>query len=457
MKKLLVLLVLILIIALALPIANLVIKPKVSPLLTSRMTDEPGYAQAAALLQSKCLVCHVEGEELPFYANLPGARSKILKDVEGGTAYINLAESLNPGAGKVVSEPALAMIEYALTSGSMPPLKYAVLHWDSKLTKAQKDTVHNWIRGVREKHYQVEGVAPQHANEPVQPLPVVQDVNPEKTALGHKMFHDVRLSHDNTLSCASCHGLDKGGTDRKDFSTGINGQVGDINSPTVFNASFNFVQFWDGRAADLQAQADGPVNNPIEMGSNWGEVIPKLQQDPEVVAAFTKLYPDGLNSTNVMNTITAFEQTLVTNGSRFDKYLMGDANVLTGEEKQGYQAFKDHACATCHVGKTLGGQSFEKMGLMADYFTDRGNVINRDNGRFNVTQKDSDKFRFKVPNLRNIDKTAPYFHDGTQKTIRDAVMTMGKYQSPNGITEKDALLIEKFLLTLTGEYNGKPL
>ncbi len=457
MKKLLVLVVVILIVALVFPIANLVIKPKVSPLLTTRVTDEPGYAQAAALLQSKCLVCHAPGEELPFYANFPIAKDQIHKDVEMGTAFINLAEALNPGEGKVVSEPALAMIEYSLTSGSMPPLKYSLMHWDSKLTEAQKNTIQAWIRAVREKHYKTEGVAPQFANEAVQPLPALQDPNPEKTALGGKMFHDVRLSHDNTLSCASCHGLDKGGTDQKEFSTGINGQVGDINSPTVFNAGFNFVQFWDGRAADLQAQADGPVNNPIEMGSNWGEVIPKLQQDPEVVAAFTKLYPDGLNSTNVMNAIATFEHSLVTHGSRFDKYLMGDASALNEEEKQGYQVFKDHACATCHAGKTLGGQSFEKMGLMGDYFSDRGNVIKRDNGRFNVTQKDSDKFRFKVPNLRNIDKTAPYFHDGTQKTVLDAVKTMGRYQSPSGLTEKDAQLIEKFLLTLTGEYNGKPL
>ncbi len=457
MKKLLVLLVVILILALALPIANLVIKPQVKPLLTTRQTDEPGYAQAAALLQSKCLVCHVQGEELPFYANLPGAKSKIQMDVDKGTTYINLAEALNPGAGKTVSEPALAMVEYALTSNRMPPMKYAVLHWDSKLNKTQKETVYSWIHEVRKKHYLVEGVAPQFAIEPVQPLPVLQDSNPEKTALGNKMFHDVRLSHDNTLSCASCHGLDKGGTDRKDFSVGINAQVGDINAPTVFNSGFNFIQFWDGRAADLQAQADGPVNNPIEMGSNWGEAIPKLQQDPEVVAAFTKLYPDGLNSANVMNSIATFEKTLITTGSRFDKYLMGDTKALNDEEKQGYQLFKDHACAACHSGKILGGQSFEKLGLMGDYFADRGNIIKRDNGRFNVTQKESDKFRFKVPTLRNIDKTGPYFHDATQKTIRDAVTMMGRYQSPTGLTQKDADLIEKFLLTLTGEYNGKPL
>lgn len=457
MKKLLVLLVLILIAVLALPLANLVIKPKVSPALTTRQTDEPGYAQAAAIIQSKCLVCHMEGEEMPFYAKLPGAKDKIQKDVENGTAYINLAEALNPGDGEKVSEPALAMLEYALTSGSMPPMRYAVVHWDSILSSSQKDTVFSWIHEVRKKHYMVAGVAPQFAIEAVQPLPVVQDPTPEKSALGNKMFHDVRLSHDNTLSCASCHGLDKGGTDQKDFSVGINKQVGDINAPTVFNSGFNFIQFWDGRAADLQAQADGPVNNPIEMGSNWGEAIPKLQQDPEVVATFTKLYPDGLTSTNVMNSIATFEQTLVTNGSRFDKYLMGDSSAMTDEEKFGYQLFKEYGCATCHAGKILGGQSFEKMGLMKDYFADRGDVIKRDNGRFNVTQKESDKFRFKVPTLRNIEKTAPYFHDATQKKLLDAVKSMGKYQTPSTPSDKESESIEKFLRTLTGEYNGKPL
>lgn len=457
MKKLLVVILILVVLGLVFPIANLVVKPRVNPLLSSRQTDETGYAAVAAILEKKCLVCHAPDQELPFYANFPIARDLITRDVKAGTAFINLVDELNPGGNAPVSESALAMIEYSASSGSMPPARFVVLHWDSGLSANEKKVILDWVKGVRAKHYQTPGVAPEFANEAVQPIPLTHAQNMEKVALGDKMFHDVRLSHDNTLSCASCHGLDKGGTDQKQFSTGINNQVGDINSPTVFNSGFQFKQFWDGRAADLQEQADGPVNNPIEMGSNWGEAIPKLQADTEVVAAFAKLYPDGLTSTNVMNAIAVFEHSLITPNSRFDKYLMGDANAITPEEKKGYEEFKEHGCATCHAGKLLGGCSFEKIGLKGDYLGDRGNVIKRDNGRFNVTQKDSDRFRFKVPTLRNLDKTAPYFHDGTQATLLDAVRMMGKYQSPMPLSDQDAELIVKFLLTLTGEYNGKPL
>lgn len=457
MKKFLVIILILLIIGLVFPLANLIVKARVDPILSQRQTDEPGYRAVAATLEKKCLLCHAPDQELPFYANFPLAKQLIQKDIQAGIAYINLREALNPEGNAPISEPVLAMIEYAVTSNSMPPTRFVALHWDCGLTSEEKTAILDWVKAVRAKHFQTPGVAPEFANEPVQPIPASHGQDAEKVALGDKMFHDVRLSHDNTLSCASCHGLDKGGTDQKQFSTGINNQLGDINSPTVFNSGFQFKQFWDGRATTLEEQADGPVNNPIEMGSNWGEAIPKLQQDPEVVAAFTKLYPDGLTSANVMSAIAIFERSLITPNSRFDKYLMGDANAITAEEKQGYEAFKKHGCATCHAGKTLGGNSFEEMGLKRDYFEDRGNVIKRDNGRFNVTQKESDRFHFKVPMLRNLDKTGPYFHDASQTTILDAVKLMGKYQSPVPLSDHDAELIVKFILTLTGEYNGKAL
>ncbi|MCG3197475.1 MAG: hypothetical protein GHCLOJNM_01961 [bacterium] len=455
-KTLLVLIVLIVIVALAFPISNLLFKPAPMTKLSQRNDPSALYEKAAGVLESKCALCHAEGEQLPFYANFPIAKGLIEADIRKGLAWFDLQEIASAPEGAPVPEPLLAKLEYALDHNTMPPGRFAALHWDAKLSGAEKEDLLAWVRDVRKSHYTTPGVAGEFEQEPVQPLPLEHGQNPEIVALGDKMFHDVRLSHDNSLSCASCHGLDKGGTDQKQFSTGINGQVGDINSPTVFNSAFQFILFWDGRAPTLEAQADGPVNNAIEMGSNWNEAIPKLQAATDVVEAFKKSFPDGLTSENVMKAIATFERSLNT-PSRFDKYLSGDKSALTEEEQRGYQLFKEHACATCHSGKILGGQSFERMGINADYFVDRGDVIKRDYGRFNHTSNEKDRFKFKVPTLRNIEKTGPYFHDGTVTDLLEAVKTMGKYQSPTPLTDSEAELIVKFLLSLTGEYAGKSI
>jgi cytochrome c peroxidase len=279
----------------------------------------------------------------------------------------------------------------------------------------------------------------------------------QKVALGDRIFHDPRLSKDDTLSCASCHALDKGGTDQERYSTGVGGKKGDINSPTVFNSGFHFVQFWDGRAKDLEEQADGPVNNPIEMASNWPEVIGKLAKDEEFVAAFTAVYPAGLEKDSFLDAIATFERSLITPNSRFDKFLKGDADALTPAEKQGYELFKSFSCATCHVGKNIGGRTFEEMGRAEDYFKARGDVIKPDHGRFNVTKEDGDLHRFKVPTLRNIAVTWPYFHDGTVVNLADAVRTMARVQVGKKITDDEVAKILAFLNALTGEYRGKLL
>jgi len=326
------------------------------------------------------------------------------------------------------------------------------------LSKEDQNLILSWVRTTRAKNYSTPGIPDTLKEEVVQPLPQKVDVDEKKVQLGEKLFLDKRLSKDNTLACAGCHDLATGGVDRKQFSVGVGGAVGGINPPTVYNALFNFAQFWDGRAANLEEQADGPVNNPIEMASNWEEVTSKLTQDTEFTQAFQAVYPSGYNKDNFTNAIAEFERTLITPNSRFDQFLLGKADALTQEEKDGYTLFKKYRCATCHVGKAMGGQSYEKMGLKADYFKDRGGEITEsDLGRFNVTKNEEDRHKFKVPLLRNIAVTQPYLHDGSTDDLQKVVNIMLKYQIGKQIPKTEEEKITKFLKTLTGEYQGKLL
>lgn len=290
----------------------------------------------------------------------------------------------------------------------------------------------------------------------ITPIPNKVTVNAEKAALGEKLYHDPILSGDGKLSCATCHQLHKGGTDRLPVSTGIKNQRGPINSPTVYNSAHNFVQFWDGRAKDLKAQALGPVENPLEMGEKWPNVIKKLQKHEEYNAALTKLYGKGFSKEDVADAIAEFERTLITPDSRFDQYLKGDKKALTALEIQGYELFQKKNCTLCHNGTYLGGNSYQM--LNPEYFKARGGKLtDADLGRYNVTKKEEDKHMFKVPMLRNVAVTAPYFHDGKVITLEQAVKLMGKYQLGEDIPAPEVRAIAAFLRTLTGTYQGVPL
>lgn len=293
--------------------------------------------------------------------------------------------------------------------------------------------------------------------EPIRPIPLTVKVDARKVALGDKLFHDPRLSKDNTVSCASCHDLGKGGTDRLVRSVGIRGAEGSINAPTVFNCAMNFKQFWDGRSETLEDQVDGPTQAPAEMGATWEEIIAKFQRLPEYTVAFKAVYPDGIQRKNIQNAIAEFERSLITPNSRFDQYLRGDDTAITEDEKEGYRKFKGYGCISCHQGVNVGGNMFQPFGVMGDYFGDRGNLTKADLGRFNVTGDEDDKYKFKVASLRNIALTAPYFHDGSAKTLEEAVTVMAIYQLGRELPPKDLEQVVMFLKTLTGEYNGKLL
>jgi cytochrome c peroxidase len=295
------------------------------------------------------------------------------------------------------------------------------------------------------------------SDEPIQPIEARLDLDARKIDLGRKLFDDPRLSRNNLLSCSTCHSLNTGGTDRKARSIGIDGAVGDINAPTVLNSGFNFSQFWDGRADTLEKQIDGPVQSGMEMDSTWPDVIGKLRNSPEYVQAFREIYGDGIRSGHVKDSIAEFERSLATPDCRLDRYLRGDSHALTSREQQGYKLFKSVGCSSCHQGVNIGGNMYQKLGVMVPYFTDPAKIGRADRGRFNVTGDAGDLYMFKVPSLRNVELTPPYFHNGAAATLTDAVDTMAKYQLGRPLADTDEELIVEFLKTLTGKLNGQPL
>jgi cytochrome c peroxidase len=304
--------------------------------------------------------------------------------------------------------------------------------------------------------------------EPVQTLPSIEDVfdnlefeySKDRVDLGRRLFHDTRLSTDNSISCASCHDLRYAGIDRAPTATGIRGQIGPVNTPTVFNAALSIAQFWDGRAESLAKQAGGPPLAAGEMGSSWPEIVSKLIADISYVEQFQKAFPDQVKSPAdvqsgvILDAIASFEATLITPDSRFDQWLGGDEKAITLDERKGYELFKAVGCGTCHYGPHAGGRTFQRLGAKREFFTDADRTSHVDMGRFNVTKDERDKHVFKVPSLRNVAATGPWFHDGSRATLDDAVRAMAYHQLDVKLDDEDVGLIVQFLGTLTGKYEG---
>jgi len=284
----------------------------------------------------------------------------------------------------------------------------------------------------------------------VTPLSPIAGLDPARVALGERLFNDPRLSGDETVSCASCHDLAAGGVDGRRFSTGIGGATGSINAPTVFNSAYNIAQFWDGRAATLEEQALGPLQDPIEMGATWPVVLERLERDAEILARFRRLYPDGLTAANVLNAIATFERSLIPLNSRFDRYLRGEREALTELEQEGYRRFRELGCVSCHQGMLLGGNMYQKFGIFGDYFANVPET-HSDLGRYNVTGREEDRHVFKVPSLRNVAMTAPYFHNGSAATLEEAVQLMARLQLGRELSGADVHAVAAFLRTLNGE------
>ncbi len=289
-------------------------------------------------------------------------------------------------------------------------------------------------------------------------LPLVAEnkenpVTEEKVQLGKKLYFDNRLSKDNTQSCNTCHNLDTYGVDNQPTSKGNNGGLGTRNSPTTLNAALHMSQFWDGREPDVEAQAGGPVLNPVEMEMPSEEaVVNRLSGVEEYKQLFAKAFPndeDAVSYENMKKAIGAYERKLIT-PSKFDDYLEGSEDALTDEEKEGLETYIKVGCTTCHMGNVLGGQMYQKFGLFGNYW-DLTKSEKIDNGRFDVTKNEADKYFFKVSSLRNIEYTGPYFHDGSVADLKESVKIMAKAELNKDLTEEELASIVTFLKTLNGE------
>lgn len=294
------------------------------------------------------------------------------------------------------------------------------------------------------------------SHEPIRPLTAPTGLDPQKVELGRKLFFDPMLSRDRSISCASCHDFAKGGGDGLAVSLGVAGARGGANAPTVFNTALNVAQFWDGRAATLEEQVDGPLLNPAEMATDWPTVLGRLRQSSYYGAAFLRVYGASPETATVRDAIASFEKSLVSLDSPFDRWLAGDDSALSDAQKRGYALFKSYGCASCHQGANVGGNMFQKFGFFGDWFADRGHTAPGDLGRFNVTGRVADRHVFKVPSLRLATLTAPYFHDGSVPDLKQAIRLMGRYQLGRDIDDRDVDLIVSFLDSLVDPARLKP-
>ena len=290
------------------------------------------------------------------------------------------------------------------------------------------------------------------ASEPIQPLEAPHE-DAALVALGERLFSDVRLSGNDTVSCAHCHPLAIGGADRLPRSVGMAGRQGLFNAPTVYDTAGYLAYFWNGRAPSLEALIrHGPLQTFHEMDSSWPAVVAKLRRDADLVGDFGRVFPDGLTADNLVTALAAFVRSLVTLDAPFDRWLRGDEKALSERQLRGYRLFKSRGCISCHQGRAVGGNLFAPLGVMGDYFADHGGDPRADAGRQAVTGREEDRHLFRVPSLRLAALTAPYFHDGQVKTLEEAVRLMGRYQLGRELPAAEVEAIVAFLRSLVGRH-----
>ena len=307
-------------------------------------SDLPQYERVYTIFEDGgCLSCHSADPKLPFYTKLPVAGKIIMKDIDSGYRAYDMEKFMqNLKTDSDFNPVDLAKIEKVVLDNRMPMAKYYLMHWGSQLTKEKRAIVLDWIAMTREAMYD-DGLCCDRAAEPVRPIDRELVTDPAKVALGKALYHDTRLSLDNTVSCATCHEIENAGVDNHQYSHGVDDQLGGVNAPTVYNAVYNFVQFWDGRAKTLADQAAGPPLNPVEMASpSFDFIIAKLEADKPFAKEFAAVYPEGITEANITDAIEQYERTLITPDSRFDKWLRGDDAAISQEELEGYELFKKY-------------------------------------------------------------------------------------------------------------------
>jgi len=293
--------------------------------------------------------------------------------------------------------------------------------------------------------------------EPITPIPTVVDADLEKAAIGELLFYDTRLSRNKALACATCHRLESGGDDDASLGRSHSADTHTVNTPTVFNAVFNFRQHWDGAIETSEQLVEHTIVNQHEFNNSWDRVIKTLSADETLRQMFEDEYDDGMTRETIVDAIVEFQKTLVTPNARFDRFLRNETDALSEDEIKGYRVFKESGCVSCHQGVNIGGNLFQKFGVFYDYLAERGDMRTADFGRMNVTNRYIDEFVFKVPSLRNIEVTAPYLHDGSAETLEEVIAIMGKTQLGRELDDEEIQMIKSFLLTLTGEYKGVQL
>lgn len=298
------------------------------------------------------------------------------------------------------------------------------------------------------------------AGEQLGPIAVIvrpTQLDPARVLLGEQLFKDTRISGNGKVACSSCHDLSRGGVDGTAHSVGAAGQALPMNTPTVFNSALNFRQFWDGHAISLEAQIDGPLLSPLEMGSSWASALTTLRADEQLSKSFSASYAEGVTEAAVKDALATFERSLATPDAPFDRYLAGDRDALTPAAARGYALFTSYGCSSCHQGRGVGGNMFQKLGVMEDFFVARGRETPADLGRFNITHDDADRHVFKVPSLRNVARTAPYLHDGSVARLSDVIRVMARYQLGRDVQDTEVAELQAFLESLTGTYQGRSL
>jgi cytochrome c peroxidase len=290
-------------------------------------------------------------------------------------------------------------------------------------------------------------------DEPLQPLPAAPLVDARRAAVGMKLFSTVSLSSDGLVSCATCHPVDRGGADGFVHSRGANGHETLLNTPTIYNSSFNFRFNWNGAYANLEDALDAPI--ALTLGTTWSAIEGKLRAEAAWRTSFELAYPDGVTTANIKDALSRYIDTLITPDARFDQFLRGDIDALTNDERRGYEDFKALGCSTCHQGANVGGNMFQRLGVMHDYFQARVEhggpaPTAADLGRYETTKQHSDRHVFRVPSLRNVALTPPYFHDGSVPTLELAVVEMGYVQLGKRLSDEEVTSLVAFLKTLTG-------
>ncbi|MBK9282381.1 MAG: heme-binding domain-containing protein [Candidatus Obscuribacter sp.] len=432
--------------ALLLPISNFLPRK-----IQNDRVGDGDFASFTKVMQESCADCHSSSSLAadPIYARFPLASTLIARDRKEAQTVLNLSQEQLTGT-EPISPPDLYRIASSVSNGSMPPGRYRALHWKgfSGLTEGDKRAVLRYVQGVSTRIQ-------------CRPLPVSLSAPPSlQVELGRKLFFEKRLSAHKKLSCAGCHAPDKGGADALPVAISADPSGRALNTPTVFNAALNFKQYWDGRTSDLKQQALVSLSSAGEMGGLTEDRLAELRSDSAYSGLAESAYGVPLSPDVIADAIAVFEQTLITPGCKFDRYLKGEKTALSGQALKGYFLFQEKGCVSCHSGMNLGGMTFEKMGIKGDYFAHRlkngGKKINEaDLGRFNVTRLEADRYRFKVPALRNVALTAPYFHNGSVSSLEEAVQDMARFQQGQELSREEVTCLVEFLKSLTGKLNSQ--